>query len=347
MNLFDLSRRKDTNLETSGDVAMARRRYPDGEWRGLMLQPGASFRIPDVRRFVSFRHFPSQCGWLADVADGDGAVVSLRSGEDGTVLGERSFGSGLQPVTLPWPLRACKVIDIVVSNPASSKSAVFIANHRPIDRNWLYDLCRGRGVEIGPGPVPQILPDDTREVFYLEQMPAEEWNKLYNGGGKYPVKPELWSKYIVGVASELPVDDASLDFIFGSHVFEHLANPIGHLERWRAKLAPGGRIAMVVPDLHGTKDSIQHRCSLESMIDEHQRDIWMPETAHYVRHLRRTADDRRLIAYMERNESIHVHYYDNINCQILLDHACTQLGYSDYVINHTPNHKDFHFVLFN
>jgi SAM-dependent methyltransferase len=182
-------------------------------------------------------------------------------------------------------------------------------------------------------------------VSYLEQMPAEEWNRLYNGGGKYPVRPELWSSYIVGEASDLPVPDGSLDFIFGSHVFEHLANPVGHLQRWHAKLKPGGKVAMVVPDLHGTKDAVHHRCSLDSMIDEFRRDVWLPEPEHYSRHLRRSVDDPRLIALMERGESIHVHYYDNINCQQLLDFAVCELGYVDYVINHTPNHKDFHFLL--
>jgi hypothetical protein len=63
--------------------------------------------------------------------------------------------------------------------------------------------------------------------------------------------------------------------------------------------------------------------------------------------LRRTADDKKLLALMERMESIHVHYYDNLNCQMLLDFAVRELGYADYIIEHTPNHKDFYFVLVN
>jgi Methyltransferase domain len=344
LNLSDLALRSDVNLQLAGDVTVAKRVYPDGTWRGLSMQPETSFRIPDIRRFVTFRHFPRQIGWMMDVPAGGEALVRLVS-QNGQALGEVSFGEGIGPVTIPWPAAPCGQVDLEVTFTGRKSSPLFVANHRLLSRDWLYDHCAGRGVEIGPGPAPQILPQPDRDVFYLEQMPAEEWNRLYNGGGKYPVRPELWSNYIVGEASDLPVPDGSLDFIFGSHVFEHLANPIGHLQRWHAKLKPGGKVAMVVPDLHGTKDAVHHRCSLDSMIDEWRRDIWLPEPAHYSRHLRRGLDDRRLIALMERGESIHVHYFDNINCQQMLDYAVRELGYVDYVINHTPNHKDFHFLL--
>jgi SAM-dependent methyltransferase len=344
-----MARRGDANLELSGDVTKAIRSYPDGTWRGLDLRPGSRFAIPDARRFASLRHFPTHCGWMVDVPSNASLRVAVVLRSDQTILSKRIYhgGGGLQTLYLPWPQGICGLIDLVVSYKGTGPSPIFVANHRMLSRQWLYDLCVGRGLEIGPGPIPQILPRDGVDVSYLEQMPAEEWNRLYNGGGKYPVRPEIWGNYIVGEASAPPVENGSLDFIFGSHVFEHLANPIGHLQRWRRKLAKGGKVIMVVPDLNSTKDSIHHRCSLESMIDEFQRDIWLPEKPHYMRHLRREADDKKLITLMERMESIHVHYYDNINCQILLDYAVRELGYADYVIEHTPNHKDFYFVLTN
>ena len=345
LNLFDLARRSDPNLLLNGGTTLAKRSYADGIWNGLALPAGGSFAISDIRRFVSFRHFPDKIDWRIDVPRGGRARLRIVSQQDQAVLGEVGFDEGIHSPGLPWPLTPCGVVDLQFDFESEGKHDLFIGGHRLLSRQWLYDQCTGRGVEIGPGPAPQILPQAGREVSYLEQMPAEEWNRLYNRGGKYPVKPELWSNYIVGEASNMPVPDGSLDFVFGSHVFEHLANPIGHLQRWHTKLRPGGRIAMVVPDLHGTKDSIHHRSSIESMIDEFRRDIWLPEPAHYARHLRRRVDDPKLIARIERAESIHVHYYDNINCQQLLEHAVRELGYGDYVIQHTPNHKDFHFLL--
>lgn len=326
---------------------MGRASYASASWRGLNLPAGTKVTIPDARRFSSLRHFPAHCGWMLDVPSGLSVRVSVVQSDDQSVLAERTYQGAFQPLYLPWPQGLCGKIDLILCCEGQGKGAAFVANQRTLSRQWLYDLCVGKGIEIGPGPVPQILPREGTDVSYLEQMPAEEWNRLYNRGGKYPTKPELWGHYIVGEASAPPVEDGSLDFIFGSHVFEHLANPIGHLDRWKKKLREGGKVIMVVPDLNGTKDAVHYPCSIESLLDEFKRGIWLPEEAHYVRHLRRSASDKYLIAAMERMESIHVHYYDNVNCQILLDFAVRELGFADYVIEHTPNHKDFYFVLVN
>lgn len=345
MNLYDMARRGDTNLMLAGEVVLARRPACGELWRGLDLRPGAGFTIPDIRRFASFRHFPAQCGWMVEAPAGTALRLTLVAADSGKVVGSRTFAGEFQPVVLPWPQALHARLDLVVACEGLGEKPVFLANHRVLSRQWLIDQCRGRGVEIGPGPVPQVLPDEDRDVAYLEQMPAEEWNRLYNGGGKYPTRPDLWDRYIVGDAAALPVADGSLDFVFGSHVFEHLVNPLGHLARWARKLRKGGRVIMVVPDLNGTKDGVHDRCSLDSLIDELRRDIWEPETLHYSRHLRRPADDRHLVAAIARRESVHAHYYDNLNCQLMLDYAVQHLGYADFLIEHTPNHKDFHFVL--
>ena len=108
-----------------------------------------------------------------------------------------------------------------------------------------------------------------------------------------------------------------------------------------------GGAAVSDPGAWRTKDSIQLRSTMKEWIEEDEQGTWSPMLHHYMRHLRRAADDEELLAAMARNESIHVHYYDNLNCHILLEHAVSTLGYSDYLIEHTPNHKDCHFILFN
>lgn len=348
MNLYDMLRRNDRNLEVSGDVAMARRKVADQLWRGLYLAAGSSFRILDVRRFINFRSWPDSCGWMVETPDGLALKLSfVRRGTDET-LGSGKFSGDFQLTYLPWP-KQCGggAMDLLVEAEGKSREPLFLANHRALSRQWLFDLAIGKGIEIGPGPSPQILPRPGVDISYLEQMPPKEWNELYNRGGKYPVRPELWDNYIVGEASNLPVADGSLDFLFGSHVFEHLSNPIGHLKHWRTKLKPGGKVFCVVPDLHGTKDAIQQTSTMAEWQSELACDIWLPTESHYMRHLQRPAGHPAVTAAMDRRESIHVHFYDNINCQLLLEHAVRELGYEDFVIEHTPNHKDFHFVLVN
>jgi len=371
LNLYDMLRRGDRNLVTTGDVALAIGPMAGHNWRGLRLSHNASIRIPDVLRFHSLRSWPDTCGWFAQdvskkaekpkrpffhLASGSSSVtttdippphlnLSVRDHETDKILNEIKIGCWENPVHLPWPKGAHGKIDLVVEVAGRESDVIFLANHRALSRKSLFDAARGVGVEIGPGAQPQILPGSDVSVSYLEQMPPEEWNRLYNGGGKYPVRPELWDNYIVGDALDIPVPDASLDFIFSSHVFEHLANPIGHLERWARKLAPGGKLLCVIPDLGGTKDSVQSRSDMHEWASEYEQGIWEPSLAHYMRHLRQEADSPRVHAAMDRKESIHVHYYDNVNFQSLADFAVGNLGYASYSIEHTPNHKDFHVIL--
>ena len=67
-----------------------------------------------------------------------------------------------------------------------------------------------------------------------------------------------------GISSS--VEDGSLGFIFSSHVFEHLANPLGHLEHWYAKLRHGGLIVGIVPDVGGSKDYVFEPCSVTGLL---------------------------------------------------------------------------------
>ena len=348
MNLFDMLRRSDRNLLVTGGVAMAKHEIAGCVWRGLSVPPEASLCIPDIRRFAAFRAGPAECGWRVQAPVETIVQVTLRQPDRGdNVIGRVDFFGPFQPLVLPWPHEAAGRVDLHVEVIGPGREPAFLAVHRALSRQWLYDAAVGVGVEIGPGAQPQILPGQGVNVSYLEQMPPEVWNRLYNGGGKYQTRPELWENYIVGDAHDLPVADGSLDFIFSSHVFEHLANPIGHLRRWRAKLRAGGKLICVVPDLNGTKDAIQQRCTMAEWLAEDESEMWKPSLHHYMRHLRCSADDDELLAAMNRNESIHVHYYDNINCQLILEYAVRELGYSDFLIEHTPNHKDFHFILWN
>ena len=347
MNLFYMIDRADPELLLEGPVVAAKQSRVGQTWRGLELGPGGAFVIRDVRRFASFRAFPDTCGWFVETTPKLALKVAFHRHGTGEQLSSALVEGRFQPVALPWPHPECGQVDLRVEAVGAGKGSIFLANHRALSRQWLIDSAVGKGVEIGPGPQPQILDRAGVDVSYVEQMPPADWNELYNKGGKYQVRPELWGNYIVGDASSLPVADGSLDFIFGSHVFEHLTNPIGHLKRWRQKLADRGRVICIVPDFSGTKDAVQSPSTLDEWQQEFEMETWVPTEQHYARYLGVTPRNRKVMAAMERSQSIHVHFYDNINCQLLLDWAVKKLGYADYVLEHTPNHKDFHFVLVN
>jgi len=114
-----------------------------------------------------------------------------------------------------YSLSVFSEVDFLIGSPARISRKAFI------------DLAKGYGVEIGPGPSPQILNGPNTTVKYIEEKPVEEWRNLYKDFDHS--KDNLWKSYHVGNASEIDASDGSLDFIFASHVFEHLHNPLGHL----------------------------------------------------------------------------------------------------------------------
>jgi SAM-dependent methyltransferase len=226
------------------------------------------------------------------------------------------------------------------------QTAVFLAVHRILDRESVISLCVGVGIEIGPGPRPQILPNNKVKVSYIEQKLPHEWAELYGEDYATPVDPNLWKMFIVGDADNLPVENNSLDFIFSSHVFEHLANPLGHLELWLEKLRPGGKVVAIIPDISGSKDQRAEPSSLDIILSEYTSRIFKPSIIHYDYFLaiRKNVKDNAK-ALMEKGRSIHVHYYDNQNISIIMNEAKKRFNINGYSIVHTRNHKDFYLII--
>ncbi len=353
MNLFDMLRRRDRRLEVYGTPSISKNKIFGQLWRGVRLDAGDSVALADILQFYPFASRPDFCGWYG-IASRRKAVlrVSLHCVQSGKELGAFKYALNNEPtpVLIPWPFDASTMpseITLKIENVARGRDSIFLAVHRALKRDSLLSLAKGKGVEIGPGPHPQVVPSSKIDVYYVEQMPPEEWNRLYNREGKYKVDPSLWSRYKIGDANRLPVEDESLDFIFSSHVFEHLANPYGHLQHWKRKLKPGGVVLAVVPDIYGTKDAPHSPSTPQEWEAELQEDIWTPTIEHYERHVTINMPGSCPAEVMAQNRSIHVHYYTNRNMSLLLTRACEQLGYSWFKIEHTMNHKDFHFILSN
>ena len=354
MNLFDMLRRSDRNMAVTGEATIDKQRMFGGIWRGVRLAPGATLRLKNARRFYPLKAMPDFCGWYVMSAYSGGALeVALTASGAELAVSEEQFSAGKTPipVTLPWvfvPQALPEAADLVLRNKSSllgGGSAIFIGVHRALTRDALISAATGTGVEVGPGPHPQIMPSRNRQVSYVEQMPPDEWNRLYNKEGKYSVDPSLWKYYRIGEASNLPVEDNSLDFIFSSHVFEHLSNPFGHLERWSKKLKAGGLVLAVVPDLCGTKDALHEPSEMAEWLEEQAQEQWEPGLRHYVRHVTLNMPGQDPAKIMDQRRSIHAHYYTNTTMAKLLEYACKHLGYSWFRIEHTANHKDFHFML--
>jgi SAM-dependent methyltransferase len=63
--------------------------------------------------------------------------------------------------------------------------------------------------------------------------------------------------------------DATLDFVFSSHVFEHMANPLGALLTWCRVLRPGGLVYLIVPQRDALEaDAVRPLTTTEHLVGD-------------------------------------------------------------------------------
>lgn len=220
----------------------------------------------------------------------------------------------------------------------SSNIDFLICSPPRITRTKFLELARGRGVEIGPGPSPQIINNAKTFVKYIEEKPADDWRKLYKDFDSQ--QEEKWDSYQIGTASNLGEPDSSLDFIFASHVFEHLHNPIGHLIYWSGKLRTGGLILLVIPQQSGTKDYAQDFTRIQNLIDEESGNQFMPTAENYYAWGKGKNKDFIDKLILEK-QSIHVHTYDYDSITNLAEEIICRKVFSDYILEYLPCTKDF------
>jgi hypothetical protein len=314
--------------------------------RGLLLRPGMRVVVRQASRYwpafargegvFKFRSANRartsrvEVGWHAD---SDGGLPPLT----GLVTGAR-----LADFTVPAP--SGNASDLVIQLPEKGGAPVFFGVHRLLKRKVLYSRCKGTGVEIGPGPAPQILPGALTVVKYVEQATPEAWQELYGKGRKLHIDAKPWQHYVVGNADAIPAAPGSLDFIFSSHVVEHLANPLGHLAYWATLLKAGGVVAAVIPDHTGCKDYVFSASTMDELDAEYQLGSMAPSLSHYVRWAQHRAPNTDPEEILQSGRSIHVHFYTPESMERILEKAHKQLGFRRFVVTREHNHKDF-FVL--
>ena len=344
------------NSSKSDCIVEAKRRINGNLYRGfdISAKPSVKVKLKTPLLFYPFREFCEPTGWsvmsLDSGSEGNVFELQLVNRETEQVVSKSSIvlNKNLSPILFPYPFGSeiyKKSLDLHMSVSNESNGKLFLAIHRVLDRSKLIKMCKGTGVELGPGLNPQIMPSNETNITYVEQSSPEQWNLLYNDTGTRPVNRELWNNYKIGEAKNIPCDDGSLDFIFSSHVFEHLANPIGYLKYWKTKLKKCGIIAGIVPDVAGCKDYVYLPCAMSDLIQEYNDGYMDPQLHHYERWAKYRAPKESPKNIYEKGRSIHVHFYTARNMAMLLEYAVEELGFSWFNIQHTPNHKDFYFII--
>lgn len=86
---------------------------------------------------------------------------------------------------------------------------------------------------------------------------------------------------LIGEAGLLAgVDDGAYQAVLGSHVLEHVADPLGALAEWRRVVGGGGHILLVVPHHEGTFDRRRPVTPLEHLRADRDRAIGEDDLTH-------------------------------------------------------------------
>jgi hypothetical protein len=347
MNLFDMLRRKDRNLVLSEDIVQTKRDFFGRSFRALRMPKGSSVRIATPRRFLPFSRLPSTIGWFGVSENGSGRLrVAYEAPDKKPAVIDMKLGNFPAEVFFPLPRTSEAEADGASLSLVAEKAECHLLVNEVFDRTRLIGACRGTGVELGPGHQPQIRPGPGVDVRYVEQKSVESWIQTYDQKSAMQIDPALWDRYTIGSAASIPVADAELDFIFSSHVLEHLINPLRCLEHWSRKLRPGGIVACVVPDAMGCKDYVFSLSNPALWEAEYANDVTEPSRDHFVRYAagsRMPAE--RVDTMIESGFSIHVHFYSRENIVFLLQSCVDRGWFTRYELDFRPNNKDFHLIL--
>lgn len=355
MNLHDMVRRKDRMLEVAdGTLEASMLKLPSGTQRAVRMSAGARVRLRDAHSATCLQDTPRAPGWVLHAHPGSKLQVWLESaGSEPRLLADIApplpkpvipkppglrerlaahiagkppsstpVAAPLQPVQVDvhfdWPLRMPAAYDLVL---ACGDTELALAVGPLLDmRRELLPVLRGTGVEVGPGGNPALESDDVRSVRYVEKMSAGDWAKTYPKVTLDEAVQARWADYAIASAEQLDgFEPGSLDFIFSSHVFEHLVNPLQVLQNWWRCLAPGGVIAAVVPDARYSFDLRQPVTGTDALLSQHRDGGHERTAAMYAQWCRHTAPEVDPVRLRERDYAIHVNYFSPTSACAMLE----------------------------
>lgn len=357
MNLTDIVKRKDRSFVlVKGSVESIIHSALEKKYHAVRVAKKSHFKLLQANEFYVLRSLPNTIGWQIAI-DGIGSGIfkfySVSTSDETRrhLLFEAKLRLGEQPrnVELDWPIWAGERAGYHLEIEYHGDSDLIVLVGCLINsRRKLIPQLHGMGVEVGPGLNPHVLPSPNIDIKYVETVPADQWVALY----KKQDKPSnvalhnLWGSYIVGNAHILEsVEDESLDFIFSNHVFEHLVNPLGVLENWARKLKRGGIIAGVVPDCRYTFDLRQHPSNLQDFSAERADGRFEISHEKYIRWCKYTAPYNTPADLIQRQYSIHVHYYTPGRFADMLEIFEGPRCFESVFFDGTTNNKDFAFLL--
>jgi len=155
----------------------------------------------------------------------------------------------------------------------------------------LFDFSSGHGLEVGPLHRP-LVSRQTADVSYVDVYPRERLAQEHACSPHIVIEdiPEidfpLWDGERVRTIEEAAKDGAPFDWIYASHVIEHVPDVIGWLQQLEAISSDHGALILVVPDRRYTFDVHRPPTTVGEMLLAHDRGDTIPSVRAVYDHHR-------------------------------------------------------------
>lgn len=128
---------------------------------------------------------------------------------------------------------------------------------------------KGKILEVGPLNNPFFKKEDV-DVYYADIKSTEAVQKRYSGFDDEHIVP---IDYVIKDSYENTFKDSGekFDYVFLSHVLEHIPNPINFLLDISTILKPSGKICFLLPDKNYTIDHYRENSSFADWYDMYIR----------------------------------------------------------------------------
>lgn len=142
------------------------------------------------------------------------------------------------------------------------------------------DVAHMRGLEIGPLATPRVRKDEG-PIRYLDHASAAELREKYatDQGMRNRLDDIVDVDYVIGgnkSISDVVAEDAPFDYVIGSHVIEHIPDPVSWLADVATILSPGGIVSLVVPDKRYCFDINRALTDASDLVDAYLRRLRRP-----------------------------------------------------------------------
>jgi SAM-dependent methyltransferase len=139
-----------------------------------------------------------------------------------------------------------------------------------------YFLKDKKGLEVG-GPSPSFFPLGIYTFpRWLDNVNFGEYtlwgNQTNNSPYIFPGKSILGKQIICDGVDLTLLEDKSYDFIFASHVLEHMVNPLKAIKNWKRVVKDNGFLIIVVPWKENTFDRYRPITSFDRLLEYFNND---------------------------------------------------------------------------